>query len=225
MANRLNLLASNDSDNENIDVNIERMQTISIRKNNNNNNKLFVLNENKSRRKSAYQTLNHNNNNNYEEKNELNNWNYDELNELKLKFLSLLSSTHNNEISSSSSNEINRLSGIKQQRQEDFYQYSTRNSLYSQIISNDEHSKIESFYKSFGTQLHVTHNYASLYTMTLNDSNDSKTMLDTIINLFMLNDDSAILKQNWTVCHRGKFLLIFDSRRNHFLLSVHYQLK
>jgi len=189
--NKFNLLtALNDSDNE-IDSNIERMQTISIRKNNNNINK--------ARRKSAYQSASI-----HEEKNVKINWNYDELNELKIKFLSLLSSAQTTE----------SLTEINQDQRKDYYKYSTRNSLISQMISNEEHAKIESFYKSFGTQLHVTNNYATLYTMTLNDTNESKVVLDQIINLFMLNDDSAILKQNWTVCHRGIPLWLFNTGAN-----------
>jgi hypothetical protein len=90
-----------------------------------------------------------------------------------------------------------------------------RHSASSQSISSEDYVKIESFYKSFGTQLHVTNNFASLYTMTLNDTTtDSKATLESIINLFMLNDDSVLLKQNWTVCHRGVPLWLFNTGVN-----------
>jgi hypothetical protein len=69
---------ASDNDENNNNILIERMQTISIRKN---------CNLNANRRKSVYHA-----NCNYGEKRESTNWNYDELNELKMKFLSLLSS-------------------------------------------------------------------------------------------------------------------------------------
>lgn len=84
----------------------------------------------------------------------------------------------------------------------------------NQLISNEDYSKIESFYKSFGTKLHVTNNLASLYTVTLSDPSNFKPTLDTIVNLFMMNDEQMIAKQNWNVCHRGIPLWLFNTGAN-----------
>ena len=82
------------------------------------------------------------------------------------------------------------------------------------MISQEEHAKVESFYKSFGTQLHVACSCASLYTLTLNDVNESKATLDATINLFLSNDDNLISKQKWSVQHRGVPLWLFNTGVN-----------
>jgi hypothetical protein len=81
-------------------------------------------------------------------------------------------------------------------------------------ITHDDCLKIESFYQSYGTQIHVSQTYATLYTLTQNDLSKQFDM-NKILDCLFLADMEPINNENMVIGqHVGIPLWLFNSGMN-----------